>query len=344
MRGTEVALFDYASHNKTILGNNSVIFHPANSQHNDPQAIEKFSRRFEVIAYQDRSELDPLLEKKSIDLLYAIKSGKKDGLLSKKVPTMVHAVFPTSPSQVHGASFAFVSEWLSEQCSDNRIPCVPHIVWLPDDNTDLRASLSIPPTALVLGSYGGRDSFDIAYATRAVRNLLSQRSDFYFVAMNLAPFIQHPRAIFLPGSMDMDYKTQFINSCDAMLHARRQGESFGLACGEFSVRNKPVISYLHAKHKHHHLVLGDKGMYYADSDSLESMLLDLQPALIKAQDWDCYTQRYNPERVMDLFDRHLIHPAAGLAGAKPLSPGYAAQWAYLKLKLAMRLNRFRPQV
>lgn len=228
--------------------------------------------------------------------------------------------------------------------SDNRIPCVPHIVWLPNDDSDLRGSLGIPPTALVVGSYGGRESFDVACAVRAVQNLLNQRSDFYFLALNVAPFVHHPRALFLPGSMDLAYKTRFINSCDAMLHARRQGESFGLACAEFSIRNKPVISYSHAKHRHHHHVLGQKGMYYADSDSLEALVMGLQPTLMKAQDWDCYTRRYSPERVMDLFDRHLIHPASGLADGKASALGHQAHWAYLKLKLRMRLNRFRRNV
>lgn len=36
-------------------------------------------------------------------------------------------------------------------------------------------------------------------------------------------------------------KTTFINTCDAMLWARHDGETFGLAIGEFSSKNKPVI-------------------------------------------------------------------------------------------------------
>ena len=37
-------------------------------------------------------------------------------------------------------------------------------------------------------------------------------------------------------------KEAFYRTCDAMLHARRDGETFGLAVAEFSVRNKPVIT------------------------------------------------------------------------------------------------------
>lgn len=174
LRGTEIALFDYASYNQTLLNNNSVIFHDAHSPHNDAHVLEKFKGRFDVIAYQDRAELDNLLQHHAIDLLYAIKSGKKDGLLAQTVPTMVHAVFPTSPSQVHGANYAFISEWLSAQCSNKHIPCVPHIVALPNERGDLRSRHGIPQDALVLGCHGGRDNFDVTCAIQAVRQLLSQ--------------------------------------------------------------------------------------------------------------------------------------------------------------------------
>ena len=41
--------------------------------------------------------------------------------------------------------------------------------------------------------------------------------------------------------MDLNYKVKFINTCDAMIHARAMGETFGLAVAEFSKKNKPVI-------------------------------------------------------------------------------------------------------
>jgi hypothetical protein len=53
--------------------------------------------------------------------------------------------------------------------------------------------------------------------------------------MNIDSFATHERLIFLPGSADLDYKVQFINTCDGMIHARGIGESFGLAYGEFSI-------------------------------------------------------------------------------------------------------------
>ena len=107
----------------------------------------------------------------------------------------------------------------------------------------------------------------------------------------------------------MVHKTRFINSCDAMLHARLQGESFGLACGEFSIRNKPVITYAGSKHRHHIDVLGDSGFYYTDADSLVKIIEKLDTQDLKRHRWDRYSALYNREVVMGLFDQHLIQPA-----------------------------------
>lgn len=156
MTGTEVALYDYALHNEEILGNKSCIFYDKKSPNNQHHVIEKFNNRFDVFPYENSSELDALLEKTNSRLLYAIKSGRKDKVLSLKVPTMVHAVFPTSPDQIHGASYAFISDWLSLNCSGGKIPAVPHIVDLPHIESDLRESLGIPQDALVIGGYGGK--------------------------------------------------------------------------------------------------------------------------------------------------------------------------------------------
>lgn len=339
IRGTEVALYDYAHYNEALLNNRSFVVYDASSPFNQAEALPKFQERFEVVAYRDRSELDDLLKSRNADLLYAIKAGKRDGLVSRVMPTMVHAVFPCNPTQAHGSAYAYISEWLSKHCSNGKIPSVPHIVHLPDVQGDLRATLGIPDDALVLGCHGGQKSFDVPCAIEGLKAALNSRADLYAIFLNVAPFVQHPKAIFLPGSPDMAYKVRFINTCDAMLHARLQGESFGLACGEFSIRNKPVITYLHGKHGHHIDVLGDKGFYYHDKNSLLTIVRGMEKAQLADKDWDCYTARYNPATVMESFERHLIKPALANKGR---TPDWHINWldrlAYLRLKLQMRLN------
>ena len=338
VRGTEVALYDYAHYSETLLGHRSLVVHHRLNPNNHPDALTKFSDRFEVLSYDHVDQLDDLLARHHVDLLYAIKAGKRDGLVSKRVPTMVHAVFPTSPGQVHGQSFAFISEWLSHECSNGVVPTVPHIVKLPDIDSDDREKLGIPPAALVLGCHGGKGSFNISYAVEAVNAILKKREDVYFLFLNIDPFVKHQRAIFLPGTTDYHEKLNFINTCDAMLHARLQGESFGLACGEFSVRNKPVISYANSKHRHHHWVLGDKGFYYHDTQSLIRIIDQLDPEELKKEQWDVYTPLYNPERCMGLFDQHLIFPTSKHSQAQDyLQLGLASYLSYFKLKLKMRL-------
>jgi hypothetical protein len=332
--GTEVALYDYAHYNETLLGNRSVVVYDRQNPNNHPDALTKFSDRFDVIGYDRLDDFDTALKQGKAELMYAIKSGKRDGVVSRAVPTMVHAVFPTAPWQVHGHSYAFISEWLSRECSADEIPTVPHIVTMPDVAGDLRLELGIPAHALVLGCYGGARSFDVPCAIQGVQHLLETREDIYFIFLHLTPFLSHKRAIFLPGTTDMVRKTQFINTCDVMAHARAQGESFGLACGEFSVRNKRVMTYKHCKHAHHHEVLGNKGLYYGTKDEFVFTVNSLDRTALMNGQWDCYTPHYNPERVMGLFDQFLIQPA--LANTFHYTPKLKARLAYIQHKLTRR--------
>lgn len=309
VRGTEIALFDYARYNQDILGNRSVIAFCESNPLNDKSVIGKFEASFRVHAYQDIADIDNVIAASGADLLYTIKINRKEKIVSDLVPVMVHEVFPASPKMFYGASYAFVSDWLSWFCSNGAIPAVPHIVALPDISGDLRAELGIPADATVFGSHGGADSFDIAFAKSMVEVVLGQRPDIYFAFLNIKPFSRHKRAIFLPGTADMDYKVRFINSCDAMLHARQRGESFGLACGEFSVRNKPVLTYSKSGERNHIDVLADKAQLYGGPRSLLALLLGFDREKSALQQWDCYSQRFSPEMVMAAFKTHLIDTA-----------------------------------
>ena len=281
-----------------MLGNKSLVLSNKESKNNHSAAIEKCSSRFDVVAYDDFFAADQDLKKFDAELMYMIKSGKNDNLISRQVPTMVHAVFPTSPLQVHGASYAFVSEWLSRRCSANRIPSVPHIVELPKLEGNLRSDLGIQKHEKVIGSYGGQHNFDIADARSAVAELAVKRTGLRFLFMNIEPFIDHANVIFLPGNADANYKVRFINTCDAMLHGRRLGESFGLACAEFSIRNKPIITYKYNKHTHHHDVLAEQGRYFSDKKSLIDISDSTDPVKLKGENRDCYSDKYNRVRVM----------------------------------------------
>jgi len=67
--------------------------------------------------------------------------------------------------------------------------------------------------------------------------------------------------IFLSGTAGRIRKAQLINACDGMINARDIGESFGLACAEFSMKNKLVITYFMSPQRSQIEILGDKGFF-----------------------------------------------------------------------------------
>jgi hypothetical protein len=309
IRGTEIALYDYAQYNQEILGNTSVIAFNATSHENNAEVVAKFEKKFDLYPYDHIRDLDLIIKTSQADLLYRLRIGSGPQILAQSVPTMVHEVFPVSPKEIHGASCAFVSDWLAQIYSNEKIPSVPHMIDLPDIHQNLRDDLRIPAEATVFGCHGGSGSFDIPFAKDCVRHVLEHRKDIYFIFLNITAFITHPRAIFLPASADLVYKVMFINACDAMLHARRRGESFGLACGEFSARNKPVITYALSGERNHIDTLGTRARLYLGPRTLMAQLLNFNRLDSEKMDWDAYSERFSPKNVMSLFNKHLVDVA-----------------------------------
>ena len=333
LRGTHIALFDYAFCNQEILGNRSVIFYDGQSKDHQLSVIEKFKEHFELIPYQNFNELNKISEANAIDAIYLIKSGEIDGQVIESVPNLIHAVFPQSISEIHGDVYAFVSEWLSKECSNRKIPYVPHMISMPDLNDDLRSQLNIPRQAIVFGCYGGSDSFNIKFAQQSVQKAVAKSPNTYFVFMNISPFARHERIIFLPGNSDMTYKARFINACDAMLHARGIGESFGLACGEFSIRNKPVITYALSPQRSHLDILGDKAIGYRGPRELEKILLGFDKDWSANQNWDCYSEKFSPEPVMKKFDNVFLQDGQGYTNMISITDRCVVQYYRARKKL-----------
>jgi len=296
IRGTEVALYDYARYNEEILDNDSIIISkdPSMSHFSHPLGLKKFKDRFTVYTYKDFSEVESVLDKENVDVFYAQKSGGNDGIISRGRKTVIHAVF--QHHDPHGDVYAYISEWLGNKFKE---PFVPYIVDLPDVEGDLREELNIPGDSIVFGRHGGLSAFDITFVHNTIKQLLNQRNDIYFVFMHTNKFVEHKNAIFLNGNPDLIYKVKFINTCDAMIHARIQGESFGLAVAEFSLKNKPVITKFSGNIDNAHVeMLGNKGIYYDDENELYKILANFVPD--NSNDWNAYRD-YTPEKVMTIF-------------------------------------------
>ncbi len=268
LRGTEVALFDYAYYNRALLGNESVIISRRNA---DLQGLEKFRRQFEVLLYDDFSQVPGLVARHGIDAIYYQKAGANDGKLVPGIPNLVHAVFQSF--EPHGEVYAYVSEWLARKMTGGRYPFVPHMVRLPESDADFRRELKIPPDAVVFGRHGGKDQFDIPFVRQVVARVAAASPEIYFLFLNTDRFCAPAKNIIhLNPTWDPDAKTAFINTCDAMLHARRQGETFGLAIAEFLLRDRPVISWADGIDQNHLAMLGDRGLYYRDAAELFDLL------------------------------------------------------------------------
>lgn len=296
LRGTTVAMFSYAFYSQALLNHTSIIIHERGHHHSHISAIARFNKHFQCEEIADIGQLDPILEKVKADAVYIPKVGRIDERIASACKTLIHCIGVVN--EPHGSRYAYGSEWLSQACSSGNIPFVPYMIDLPSLNDNLRTTLNIPPYATVIGRTGGLDSWNIPWAEQAVKYSLTRRPDLFYLFQNTPRFFKHPRIIHIPASANTYWKTMFINSCDAMLHVRNEGESFGLACGEFSSRNKPIITYADSPERSHIHILGDKGIYYHNQSELEKILQAFQK---RTGNWNCYEQ-FNPSTVMQKFN------------------------------------------
>jgi hypothetical protein len=303
LRGTSIALYDYADYNEKILGNKSIIL--AKPDDNLNKAKQKFLYRFEThFGWWSSGELDDFMFSKKADYFYSIRAGNSsDGSLPLKHPSLVHAVFRINDP--HGSKYAYVSDWLArDQGYDPETHSVPHIVAkLPAPIYDLREKLGISKDKIIFGCYGGSTEFNIGFVHEIIFKIVNERSDIIFLFMNINSFCDsHPNIIHLPGSYNLEEKSSFINACDAMLHARQHGETFGLACAEFSMLNKPVITYSLSSEANHIDVLRKRGIYYSNYEEILDILNNFQ-AYKKFDDYFTPYLRFSPEIIMDKFKK-----------------------------------------
>ena len=308
-RGTEVAVYDYARYNEEILHNKSYIIcfsEQGQRQVGFPtmrHSFEKFRARFPMIIIDTMDEMSNKIDEYNLSFFYTLTHGSGNDIyqfdnknLWKTCKTIKHCVFHTDFQE--GDFYFSIGEHNNTKYNTN-IPIIPHIVDLPDIHENLRDELQIPQDALVIGRHGSADAFDIQNARNAVIQYINQDENLYFVLMNTSHFHSHPRIIYLDMNVDCHYKTKFINTCDAMLHARGHGETFGLSVAEFSVRNKPIITCKCGDLEHIKL-LGDKAILYDSTESLVDIFKNLRTTIQTHTDWNCYRD-YSPQNVMNMF-------------------------------------------
>jgi len=299
-RGTTVAITDYARYNQEILGNESVITYcktigPERDMGNEQAVIDELEKEFEVVGYRS-GDLEKKIDNLNIDLAYFINSGQKESLPTNS-KTAVHAVFQFN--QPHGDRYAYISDWLSQKMSGGEIPFVPHMVQLPDTTENYRSAFKIRDDQIVIGRIGGYYTFDIPFVKEYIKRLVTDNDAFVFLFAGTEPFISHPNVRFINEFHNPLKKAKFINTCDAMLHARDRGESFGLSIAEFLSLNKPVLAWNGGHDLNHLDMLKDSGLLYNDANDLNYLLHNLPDF---KEDWTKRVEQYKPIPVMNKFN------------------------------------------
>jgi len=311
-RGTEICLYKYAKYNQEILGNESIII----STNSRPiPSLDRFLE-FETILYPDvwindgrndslRNTLEKICEDRKVDAFYAIKGGEDDGFMPNNTKRLAHCIFRMD--QPHGDVYAGVCKYISEKHGGIH-PFVHHILEkeAPHTNDDLREELNIPKDAFVLGRHGGSDTFNLSFVYPAIQKALETRKNLWFVFLNTNRFINHERVIYLDWTMNEEYKAKFVNTCDGMIHARYDGEIFSLSTAEFSIRNKPIITWNPKNPPYHYdtghiYTLKDNAFYYESESDLYNLLINLDPVELSKNDWGDYCKNYTKEIVMNEF-------------------------------------------
>jgi hypothetical protein len=303
LRGTEIAIFDYANYNEKILGNKSIIitrdYEKIKQEWDvDIQAYNKFKDRFQVFYYESQNEIEGIVINNKVTHIFIEKAGAFDGLYSNNCVNINHCVFDVS--QPHGHVYTPIGETINHLQGTN-FPVTPYMVTLPECDENLRSALNIPNDAIVFGRYGGKESFDIEFVHDVIKNILNSREDIYFLFMNTDSFYKHKNIIYLPGNADMLFKRKFVNTCDSLIHARNRGETFGLTCGEFAICKKPVITWGGSKEREHLLILKEKAVIYNTPEELKNIL-----ETFTKNKYDVNVNGYmfyNPINVMEIFNK-----------------------------------------
>jgi len=302
-RGTTVALYDYAFYNKKLLNNQSIILYNGTKAENNQNVINKFKKEFDVFPVSNFNEVDAILTANQCDIFYIIKAGDYDDQVSNVIKTVVHCVF--SCNEEHGNVYATIAPWV--RGNNGRYPFVPHIMSLPNSNENMRQELNIPQDAIVYARYGGYNQFDIPYVHTIIYNVAKNNpTNIYFLFANTKKFCDDlPNIIHLDPIIDLDKKVKFINTSDAMMWARSEGEIFSCSMGEFAIKNKPIIcTKIDIGDLGHVHLLKDQAIWY-DKDNLENILTTFNKEENSKKDWNAYKE-YTPENVMKIFKKVFI--------------------------------------
>lgn len=323
-RGLFRATIDYIKYSRKFWGHDGIIIAPdeksKDSQH-DPLGKVLCSRNaiklFQYPSGTDRGKeplgfdqhVDRIVRQENCNALYVIKGGDvRDDRVSKIVPTLNHGWrgVPREPTVGAGMSRLASIKGLANYVY------VPTIVEKNESRVNWRDKLGIPENAIVFGNMGGDQVFNMIQPKRIIGQVIQKRKDIFFIFLGIKPIrwdhesvwkgcIGHPQVKFLSATVDDSHRWAFINTCDAMIHGRKQGEMGGGAIAEFSMSNKPIFTSNTGK-AGARLYLGKKAFVYSKDEELYNWIMNFDRVAMAKQDWDCYSHERLPEPAMKKFE------------------------------------------
>jgi GR25 family glycosyltransferase involved in LPS biosynthesis len=343
VRGTEVAIYDYAHYNETILGNKSIVVcrrgvtgHPAHSN----EIHQKFAKRFEIVEFNGKHEgLLEIFRNRGINVWYQLRGGNRNPDDTEihwsfsGVNRIVHCVFlldkPYGNVYLPISSSVYVSGQNTEmmQRLNHYIPHVvdcfcftsPNEMEIQKTNrSNFRMKFQIPEDALVLGRHGGRETFDLPFVWEAIPEILQDQKIYMVLVHTDIPEsmknFKSTQLIVIESIVSKQDKLEFLDGCDVLLHARAAGETFGLAVAEFAARGKLVLTNTAMSSPFfdfHHQILQNRAFYYSNKTTLLSqihILKSLPTHELQKRQNETRTAYlpFAPESVMNLFKKHFL--------------------------------------
>jgi len=300
-------MVDYAEFNQSLLGNVSTLFIRRSRVAPYLGQLAALTRGLPVVMYETLEELGQEVRKFGADFFYEICPGSPHRFPRLPCPIGVHAIFPHS--EFFGDRYRYVSPWLARVMTGRSDRFVPHLVRRYESRENLRPQLGIPPRARVFGRHGGADTFNIPFVHGALAEHARKNPGDHFVFLNtqkIAGTKSLQNVHYLPAALDPGEKGRFLATCDAMLHARLHGETFGLAVGEFAVLGKPVITFGSSRERAHLDMLGDRALIYGNAGELGSIFDEFKPYLSKGTEYETFT---DPKNVMEIFRQRFLEPS-----------------------------------
>jgi hypothetical protein len=303
-RGSEAALLDYARLNRFVLGNESILCFPDRPELAANPILKKWQEEFPVLLYKTKASLGQALQKEGVEVIYLTKPGVYDGFLVPGLKNCVHAQFLCDEFQ--GDVYAYLSPWMSRVMTGREDSFVPFYVPRLESAENLRKQLKISSEARVFGRHGGWDTFNIPFVRKVVAKHTCKHPEDHFVFLNTKPIHGTERLAnvhYLSATVDSLEKARFLATCDAMIHARDTGETFGLAVGEFAVLGKPVITFSESRERAHLEMLGKQSLPYRNVGELTEILREFRPHKTHETEYEIFG---DPKVVMELFQKKFL--------------------------------------